>query len=39
MQDGTILAQVVETVGSAKTVINRYPCLSNAIDFPNNDGQ
>lgn len=35
----TMLAQVVETVGSAKRVINRYPCWSNAIDFPNNDGK
>ena len=34
-----MLAQVVETVGSAKTVISRYPCWSNAIDLPNNDGQ
>ena len=34
-----MLAQAVETVGSAKTVINRYPCWSNAIYFPNNDGQ
>ena len=39
MQDGTMLAQVVETVDSAKTVINRYPCWSNASYFPNNDGQ
>ena len=34
-----MLAQVVETVGSAKTVINRYPRWSNAIDFLNNDGK
>ena len=34
-----MLAQVVETVGSPKTLINRCLCWSNAIDFPNNDEQ